>query len=197
MTSFPILKSQRLLLRELQPADSAAVFDLFGADDVTRFYDVATFTETEQAECWIDAMGTRFSEGQGIRWAITSHGSPSLIGTCGLVWRPHNFSAMLGYDLVPSCWGQGYATEAVDAIMTAAFDSVAPFRLNRVEALTYPENEASMAVLRKLGFSHEGLLRQWGYWKDSFHDLVCFSKLRGEPVATEQIAPPDRASLIE
>jgi [ribosomal protein S5]-alanine N-acetyltransferase len=52
--------------------------------------------------------------------------------------------------------------------------------LNRVEADVTPGNEASVRVLRKLGFVEEGLLRQRAYWKGRYHDLRFFSLLRNE-----------------
>lgn len=178
MSSFPVLTTKRLQLRQLSDNDVGDIFELFRDDHVTRYYDIASFSERNEAEEWINAMTRRFSTNQGIRWAITRNGHEKVIGTCGFVWKSHNYSAVLGYELTPDYWGNGYITEAVEAIVGAAFHSMAPFQLNRVEALTYPENGASMAVLKKLGFEREGVLRQWGYWKGEFHDLACFSVLR-------------------
>ncbi len=183
MDGIPTIETERLTLRALTPADSPEIFALFGSADVTRHYDLATFETMDQAESFVRTMADRFDSGLGIRWGITLRGDNKVRGTCGVVWRPHNHSAVLGYDLHPDHWGQGYATEAVRGILDAAFDSLAPFVLNRVEAFTYPENRASSAVLRKLDFKEEGLLRQWGFWKDSYHDLVCHSLLRADWLA--------------
>jgi ribosomal-protein-alanine N-acetyltransferase len=49
-----------------------------------------------------------------------------------------------------------------------------------VQADTIPGNQASEALLRRLGFQEEGLRRGAGYWKNSFHDLKCFGLLRTE-----------------
>ncbi len=180
MTTIPTINTRRLILRHLTPQDAEDIFALFGRDDVTRMYDLATFESIDRAEAWIASMADRFDGGQGVRWAITRRGDSRVVGTCGVVWRAHNHSAVLGYDIHPDHWGQGIATEAARASVEAAFNGVAPFELNRVEAFTYPANEASSAVLKKLGFREEGLLRQWGYWKDAYHDLVCHSLLREE-----------------
>jgi ribosomal-protein-alanine N-acetyltransferase len=82
---------------------------------------------------------------------------------------------------MPAFWGNGYATEAVRAIIRAAFSGKLPCGpLNRIQADTVPGNHASEALLRRLGFKEEGLRRESGYWKNAFHDLKCYGLLRSE-----------------
>lgn len=181
-----IIDAPRLRLRPLRRRDAAAVFGLFGDPQVTRYYDLQTLANEAAALAWIEQMIERAASGLGQRWAITERdGDDALIGTCGLAWRVPNRSAVLGYDLLPAYWGCGYVSEAVAALLDHAFARCQPFEINRIEALTYPENAASMRVLEKLGFVREGLLRQWGYWKDDFHDLVSFSLLRADRQVAE------------
>jgi [ribosomal protein S5]-alanine N-acetyltransferase len=66
-------------------------------------------------------------------------------------------SATLGYCFDDAVWGQGFATEAADALLRWAFDTLA---LNRVQAETDTRNTASARVLEKLGFVREGTLRE-------------------------------------
>ena len=53
-------------------------------------------------------------------------------------------------------------------------------RLNRLEARTKAENEASKHVLARLGMQYEGLLREHSYWKGAYHDLELYAVLRRE-----------------
>jgi len=99
-----------------------------------------------------------------------------LIGTCGVHWYPHNFSALLSYDLNQAYWSQGFMTEAIAGVVPYVFKR----GLNRITATTVLENPASSRVLRKLGFKEEGVLRNWAYWKGEFKDLRCFSLLRAD-----------------
>jgi hypothetical protein len=78
-------------------------------------------------------------------------------------------------------------TEALTALLEFGFETLG---LNRIEALVMPDNAASFALLNKLGFSEEGLLREYDYFKDEFQDLICFSLLRREFSPTA----PDPAS---
>jgi ribosomal-protein-alanine N-acetyltransferase len=90
-------------------------------------------------------------------------------------------NAVIGYDLMPEYWGNGYASEAVRAIIHAAFiGELWCGPLNRIQADTVPGNYASEVLLRNLGFMEEGLRRESGYWKNAFHDLKCFGLLRSE-----------------
>ncbi len=76
-------------------------------------------------------------------------------------------SAMLGYWLGLPFVGHGHMTGAVRAVLPHAFETL---RLHRVEAAVQPANERSAAVLRRVGFSEEGLARRYlkinGQWQD-------------------------------
>lgn len=84
----------------------------------------------------------------------------------------------IGYELHPAYWGRGYALEANTAMLDFCFTQDFPFHINRVAATTDLDSQRSMALLRKLGFFEEGLLRQYGYWKGKFNDVRMFSLLR-------------------
>lgn len=175
---FPLLKTDRLLLRQLAPADAEAVFQIFSDGEVTRYYDIDAFSGLEQAQRLIARLNERFEHGEGIRWGIVQKATGQFIGTCGYNgWVRTSYRASIGYDLARSAWGQGFMTEALQAVLRYGFDTMA---LNRVEALVIPGNIQSMRVLEKLGFQAEGIRRGYGYWKDRFWDLYCLSLLRSD-----------------
>lgn len=76
-------------------------------------------------------------------------------------------SAWIGYWVSSSATGGGVATGALALGLDHCFG---PVRLHRVEATVRPENVASRAVLAKVGFREEGLLRRYlevdGAWRD-------------------------------
>ncbi|KAH0498161.1 hypothetical protein TgHK011_005431 [Trichoderma gracile] len=84
---------------------------------------------------------------------------PLLIGGAGLEQKGDVYYRTweLGYWFTPSAWGKGYATELVGALVPWAFATWP--RLNRIEAMAYDRNEASKAVLKKCGFTLEGVRR--------------------------------------
>ncbi len=179
---FPELESPRLKLTMLSVEDTNSVFDLFSNKNVIEYYDLEAFIEPSQATALIDFFNTRFSEHSGIRWAIRLKKTNKLIGTCGFnSWNTKMKNAVIGYDLLPGYWGQGYTTEAVQRIVKSAFLGELPCgALNRIQGDTVPGNNASEALLVRVGFKEEGTRRQSGYWKNQFHDLKCFGLIKSE-----------------
>jgi [ribosomal protein S5]-alanine N-acetyltransferase len=180
MDTFPVLETQRLVLREFRPQDAQAVFEIFSQEIVTRSLDSLTMQSVAEAEEKVTARINLFKDGQGYRWGITlRQHSEQIVGSCGFyLLNPRWFSCETGYELHPAHWRQGIMTEALKAIIDFAYSDRFPFPLNRIQALTYAESPGSIGLLRKLSFQEEGIRRAYAYWKNQFHDLRCFSLLR-------------------
>lgn len=84
---------------------------------------------------------------------------------------------MLHYWLLPDERGHGYATEGAALLLDHAFETVG---LHRVFAWTIDENEASRAVLRRLGFTHEGTYREHVFTGGTYHDTEHYGLLASE-----------------
>ena len=105
----------------------------------------------------------------------------------GFHFQAAGFKAEIGDDLGRDYWHQGYMSEALRAMLAYGFETL---KLNRIEALVMPENEASATLLRRLGFSEEGVLREYAYFKGEYHDLRFFSLLRREAGQTLRVLNP-------
>jgi ribosomal-protein-alanine N-acetyltransferase len=176
--TFPVLQTERLVLRAAAPADVDAMFRIMSDPQVVRYFGTPPMQTPEQAAERIARLEESFAEQSGIRWAITRRGSDELIGTCGF-WRllkPH-FRAEIGYELAPETWGQGIMAEAVGAALAFGFTTMG---LHSVEANIHPDNAASRRVLEKLGFVQEGYFRESYYEprEERFTDSAVFSLLR-------------------
>lgn len=174
--NIPLLETDRLILRALQPTDALNLFEYFSQDCVTEFYDLYTFQHLHEAEKLVKTWIDRVQKSTGLRWAITlkSQGD-ELIGTCGF----HNFStennrAEIGYDLNPIHWGNGIMTEAIQAMINYGFEML---KLHRIEAFIDPANHASRALLYKNGLATEGILRDYFFEKEKFVDAEMLSIL--------------------
>ncbi|ULE31288.1 GNAT family N-acetyltransferase [Mycobacterium sp. IDR2000157661] len=93
-------------------------------------------------------------------------------------------SAWIGYWVARSFVGGGIATAAVALGLDHCFSRVS---LHRVEATVRPENAASRAVLAKVGFREEGLLRRYlevdGAWRDHLLVAITVEEVSGSAAA--------------
>ena len=182
MQDFPTIKTERLLLRKICKSDTPAILDIFSREEVTEHYDCYPFTDESQASSWVNCNISAYKdkEFKKFRWAISMLDRPDqLIGSCGIHSVNPNFQSLeVGYELHPNCWGKGIATEAVAALINHCFTQNFPVRINRIAATTDIVSPQSVSVLSKLGFKEEGILREYGFWKASFHDVRLFSLLR-------------------
>ena len=105
-------------------------------------------------------------------------GTGQLIGTCGFhLINNHHKRAEIGYELDDTYWGQGYASEALQAILAYGFETL---QLIRIAAVVYVENKASQKLLSKAGFQEEGLLRKHMIQNGVAHDTILYSLLKEE-----------------
>ena len=174
-------------MRKIVPGDAAALYAIFSDDEVTRYYDLGTMTNPADAETMVRRLAARTKHGQAIRWGIVRKQDRAFVGTCGFHFQAAGFKAEIGYDLGREYWHQGYMSEALRAMLAYGFETL---ELNRIEALVMPENEASANLLRKLGFSEEGVLREYAFFKEEYHNLRFFSLLRREADQTLGVLRP-------
>lgn len=165
---FPSLETRRVILRKLQLSDASNMFDIFSKDEVTKYYDLDTFTSIKQAEELIERLLYRYENRKQIRWAIVLKETEQFIGTCGFhAIEEEHWKAEIGYELHPDSWGQGIMTEVIKAVIQYGFKEIG---LNRIEAFYDPENISSARVLEKNGFEYEGLLKKRFFEKGKFVD---------------------------
>jgi [ribosomal protein S5]-alanine N-acetyltransferase len=93
-------------------------------------------------------------------WAVADRDRGEVVGVAGLVLvemtRPE---VEVVYELERDAWGRGIATEVGRACLDVAFG---PLGLERVVALSYPENAASVRLMQKIGMTDDGELEAYG-----------------------------------
>ncbi|MCC6622625.1 MAG: GNAT family N-acetyltransferase [Deltaproteobacteria bacterium] len=176
---FPVLATPRTLLCELTLADVDRMFAIRGDPRVARYLGRDPEASPDTMRLRIQGVIDGIAEGSSIRWAIVSKPTGALLGSSGLWhWDKEHRWAELGYEIAPEAWGQGLMAEVNRAIIAWAFGP--PMRLHRVEARIDPANQQSRRVLDKLGFTHEGTLRQSWFHRDLVTDTDVFGLLAGE-----------------
>ncbi|QQZ09894.1 GNAT family N-acetyltransferase [Heyndrickxia vini] len=165
---FPVLETERLLLREIINVDAGDIFSCFSNEQVTRYYGQESFVKVDQAEQLIQLFAKNYKEKRGLRWGMERKGTKGLIGTIGLnAWSPTHKRAEIGYELHPDFWRKGYAKEAIAEIVTYGLEELG---LMRIGAVVFLENTASNELLLKMGFQHEGVLKNYIHQNGQSYD---------------------------
>jgi [ribosomal protein S5]-alanine N-acetyltransferase len=177
-TPFPIIETDRLLLRKVNTDDAADMLVYLSEEEVVQHMGLAPFQTTEDALDEINWYNSIYKEGTGIRWGITLKDEGKVIGSCGFLNRaPKHHRAEVGFELSKNYWGRGIAREALEAVIRYGFLHL---DLERIEALIEPENLPSQKLVERKGFTKEGLLRHYEYTRGKFDDLLIYSILKIE-----------------
>jgi ribosomal-protein-alanine N-acetyltransferase len=173
-----ILETSRLILRPFALTDAADVQRLAGAREVADTTLLIPHPYPDgAAEQFITGTHAELEKGENYVFAITLRTTRELCGSMGLKVAAKHERGELGYWIGVPYWNRGYCTEAAHAVIRFAFKTL---RLNSVNAHHFVRNAASGRVLKKLGMSYEGHLRQHIKKSDHFEDLHCYSILRSE-----------------
>ncbi|WP_252180422.1 GNAT family N-acetyltransferase [Endozoicomonas sp. 4G] len=145
----PIITTDRLILRAFTPQDADQVQILAGEERVARLTESIPHPYPDGlAEEWINNNESLREKDSAFVYAITLKASGTLVGAIGLNNVTHT-DAELGYWLGLPYWGQGYCSEAGQALISHTFEQL-PF--NQIRARTLTENTKSGQVLVRLGF---------------------------------------------
>lgn len=175
---FPQIETERLILKEVSLANSMDMFEIFSDEETLKYYDVEPVHKVAEVNKLIEVLQNRFKNKRGIRWGLYLKDSGKLIGTCG--YHDVNGEALraeIGYELSRDFWRKGYMKEALEAILDYGFNNMG---LNRIQALVVPENEKSIGILKRVGFTKEGVLRDYEYFRRSFKHCTMLSILKRE-----------------
>ena len=170
-----IIETERLHLRPLSRADSPAMFRMMNDPETMRFWDWPAMTDPESAIDTVAAQMEAAQAGVAIYWAVCA--GEGAIGICDLseIDRHHR-RAEVGFIFARNAWGNGYAQEAMKAIVNYAFG---PLGLERLSARIHAKNEASRLLLTRLGFVYEGTLRGHVRRDGARRDCQIYACLRG------------------
>jgi RimJ/RimL family protein N-acetyltransferase len=156
------LTTDRLFLRHFHILDVEPMVQVFGDAEVMRFGDGTK--NKDWIQNWLLSCLERYYQTWGFGpYTVVEQSSQTVIGYCGLFYFPEidgQSEVEVGYRLVRSAWGQGYATEAAQAVRDYAFSVLG---LKRLIAIIDPSNLASIRVAEKLGMTFEKEVMLEGY----------------------------------
>jgi len=152
-----VLETERLVLRRLSVDDGAFILELLNDPSWLRFIGDKGVRTLEDARNYILTGPMDMYARLGFGLYLTERKKDAApIGICGLIERAGLEDIDIGFAFLPAFCGQGYAYESASAVMTYAQDTLG---LNRVVAITAPDNQRSITLLTKLGLCFEDMLR--------------------------------------
>ncbi len=148
-----ILSTSRLNLREITEADAANIFRMNSTPSVVRYIGEPVLKSEEEALHILHTHIFPQYQQYGIgRWAVELKENSEFIGWCGLKFLADEQVYDLGYRFLEDHWGNGYATEAAQAVLDYGRQHLAGAR---IIGKAMVDNSASIRVLEKIGMRFE------------------------------------------
>lgn len=164
------IKTERLLLRKIQPDDAEMVHMWMSDPEVCKYERWKPHSNSDYSRGYIIEVFDGYKSDSTYQWGIELNGK--LIGSVSIVnVNDYDQKAILGYCLAREFWSNGYTTEAVKAVLQYMFIEIG---LNRIEASHSINNIASGRVLEKIGMLLEGQSKDYYFCNSGFQDSRLF-----------------------
>ena len=175
MTEFPILKTERLLLRQFVDTDLEKVFKGLSHPEIIKYYGVSyqTLEATKEQMTFFSDLE---KNGTGIWWAVCSIDNKTFYGAGGLnsLNKEHK-KAEIGFWLISDFWGKGIMKEAMPLICNYGFNNLG---LHRIEGIVETENKNCKNAIAKLNFKHEGTMKECEVKNGKFISLDIYAMVK-------------------
>jgi ribosomal-protein-alanine N-acetyltransferase len=148
--------NRQIVSENITADDREFILKQFSDREVTRYlFDTGPLSDISGADEIIELFIQPEPRAQH-RWILVKKNNGAKIGTCGFHrWDRSNGRCELGYDLYPDHRGKGYMLEALKAICAFARSNM---KVKSIDARIYIDNEKSVKLAEKLGFTFNGLM---------------------------------------
>ena len=173
---FPIINTSRLVLRNFIDEDKQPMFLLRSDADVMKYVPRPLAKTIEDVEPLINMIEDLLQKNEAINWIIALKDTNEMIGYIGMYrLQKENFRTEVGYMILPKFQRNGFADEALKAVVHYGFTKL---KFNSIFAVIDPENAASRKVLAKNNFIKEGYFHQDFHFENKFYDSEFWSILK-------------------
>jgi len=164
-----VLETDRLLLRRFTFDDAPFIIELVNDPSWLRFIGDKGVRTLDDARDYIRKGPMATVERHGFGLYLTERKSDRIpIGMCGLIKRDSLADVDIGFAFLPAFRTQGYAHEAAAAVLAHGQSN---FGLQRIVAITSPDNARSAVLLEKLGMKPEKTVKLDGH----DHEVVLYA----------------------
>jgi ribosomal-protein-alanine N-acetyltransferase len=149
-TSFPVLTTERLTLRQLSIDDQQNIFALRSDIEINKYLDREPSKTIEDAINFINKVNDNIKKNNSLYWVITLTKTKTFVGTiCLFDFSNQTNSCEIGYELMIKFQGQGIMQEATEKVIDYAFQTL---QFQKIVALTHNRNQHSIKLLTKFNF---------------------------------------------
>ena len=165
------IATERLVLRKFTMGDVEATFRNWESDEkVTEYLRWSALHDYADVEEVVRNWVKSYGDETFYQWAIELKELGEPIGTISVAEMNEQIGkAEIAYCIGSRWWGNGYASEAFQAVISFCFREI---KANRIEAKHDPNNPASGKVMKKCGLMYEGTLRK-AWWNNKGPIDVC------------------------
>src|SRR5262250_136288 len=147
---FPVLRTERLTLRQLLVTDEQEIFTLRSDSEINKYLNRQVSNTIDDARNFINKVNENINKNDSLYWAITLSDKNKLIGTiCLFGFSDENDKCEIGYELLTNFQGQGIMREAVEKVIDYAFNTI---KVQKIEAFFHRDNLSSIRLLDKFSF---------------------------------------------
>jgi ribosomal-protein-alanine N-acetyltransferase len=173
---FPVLETERFILRNLEASDVQQVFEIRSNPVTMQYVPRPLAKNLDDAMDLIELMRGFTEKNERINWAVTEKGVDKLLGIIGYVnLKQENLRGEVGYILHHEHHRKGIMYEALQAVLNYGFDVVG---LHSIEAVIRAENAASRKLVEKAGFVQEAYFKDYTFFNNQFLDQTIYSLIR-------------------
>lgn len=169
------LETQRLTLRRFTTADASGMFYGWASDaNVTRYLTWSPHKSPEETRALIQSRIEKYDDNLYYNWVVEEKNTHALIGNISVISvSQKNHNCEIGYCYGSKYWNQGYATEALKAVLDYLLYEC---EMHIVEAKYHSTNPASGRVMEKAGMVREAVLKERRYHPETnaYCDLIYY-----------------------
>ena len=170
---FPVLETERLVLRRIMLDDAPDYFLLRSSVDAMKHICKPLHTSIEETKAMIYKVNEMIDSNNGLGWAVCLKNKNTMIGSVSFhrIEKEH-YRAEIGYMLHPDYWRLGIISEAVGALIDFGFNTL---NFHSIEANIDPTNIGSEKILQKFNFVKEAYFKENYFYNGQFLDSAVYS----------------------
>ncbi len=170
-----LLKGKRIALRALEPEDLTFLFEMENDEHIWQVSNTQAPFSKYVLKNYIEQSHQDIYQAKQLRLIIEEQSSKKTLGMIDLFdFEPQHKRAGIGIVIHPSQYKRGFASEALEMIISYSFDHLG---LHQLYANISSNNEASIALFEKYLFKKIGVKKDWTFYNKTFNDEILYQRI--------------------